>query len=906
MAYTDHFDTVQKIYIAYYQRPADPGGLLYWAQRVEAANGDIKAVVNEFAKSAESDSLYGQITATTIGSAIEAAYTALFGAVHSAGKDFYVGEFTAGRLGAGDIVWAILAGALNDDAVAVSNKLEVAKLFTRLVDGREFTNPAFGSGNDFDVTYNGSKAVAARNILNTVTSASNTKLDLDQVRGELVDKIAQAGDPILQGLGNSKHFTLTPGTNIFNGGAGNDVFDAPLVNEVLSLDGSDRLDGGGGWDTLNAYFGKNTSVAQIPGSGVLTNIDEVNVYAEGNAELDFFKSNSTGVKVVRVNGGDLGGTYTNVTGAELTEVELFSTAQTNLIRNVDATGNLDTGTTLKKVSVNNIDIASSSFFRGNAIDDISLSNVRAVYNVTLVNGDSKDIKVKLSNVGFAADGSKVFGNLDFGKIAESATIDAFGTKNGLNNVKGSALKELTLNTTDRLDLADVRSLQKIESIDGSNATGALNIGSIAGGVVSTGQKVDIKTGSGNDVVYLQTVLPLGSSIDLGAGDDKILHVGSGGIATTIGSNTVKVDGGTGRNTVSAKLLNNSNSAQWYNFQIIDLQDSTAGVVDVGLLTNSKGIDTIIQDVAGSGHLTINDINTDSTFILKKNHTTDDLIINVKGALGYANDGFTVKLDGDSTGVALGTGSKGLRLDGVENVFIQSGGDVGATNKVNLLENTQLHQITITGDRDLTLTASATNGTSTLDKIDASGLSGKLKITVDSNFSTTSSAQIIGGSNNDTIIYGNSKGGITMTGGYGSDTFEINGTALYSAATIGAANANLITITDLERGEKVIVNTAKGANAGNNLASFTQVTGVNDSMTEVAAMGLFSNSSAAADKGLVQWLNYQGDTYIFMDGGASGYADDFLIKLSGVKDLTYSSHAKWEWNGGGTQMTLTLL
>ena len=35
MAYTDYFDTVEKIYIAYYQRPADPSGLIYWAARLE-------------------------------------------------------------------------------------------------------------------------------------------------------------------------------------------------------------------------------------------------------------------------------------------------------------------------------------------------------------------------------------------------------------------------------------------------------------------------------------------------------------------------------------------------------------------------------------------------------------------------------------------------------------------------------------------------------------------------------------------------------------------------------------------------------------------------------------------------------------------------------------------------------
>ena len=39
MAAADYFEIVQKIYIAYYQRPADPAGLKYWADNI-THNGD--------------------------------------------------------------------------------------------------------------------------------------------------------------------------------------------------------------------------------------------------------------------------------------------------------------------------------------------------------------------------------------------------------------------------------------------------------------------------------------------------------------------------------------------------------------------------------------------------------------------------------------------------------------------------------------------------------------------------------------------------------------------------------------------------------------------------------------------------------------------------------------------------
>ena len=49
---------VQEMYIAYYGRPADPGGLAYWSNRVAAAGGNLDAIIQEFGSSAESDELY--------------------------------------------------------------------------------------------------------------------------------------------------------------------------------------------------------------------------------------------------------------------------------------------------------------------------------------------------------------------------------------------------------------------------------------------------------------------------------------------------------------------------------------------------------------------------------------------------------------------------------------------------------------------------------------------------------------------------------------------------------------------------------------------------------------------------------------------------------------------------------
>src|SRR5690606_25363298 len=53
-----YHDEVQKIYIAYYGRPADPVGLNFWANKLSAADGNLDEIIDAFGNSAESTALY--------------------------------------------------------------------------------------------------------------------------------------------------------------------------------------------------------------------------------------------------------------------------------------------------------------------------------------------------------------------------------------------------------------------------------------------------------------------------------------------------------------------------------------------------------------------------------------------------------------------------------------------------------------------------------------------------------------------------------------------------------------------------------------------------------------------------------------------------------------------------------
>lgn len=159
--FSDYFDTIQKLYIGYYQRPADPDGLNWWATELSQAGGNVNAIIEAFATSPESKGLYGTIDSNTIGSVVESVYMALLNRpAEKEGKAWWVAEFNAGRVTSAQIVLAMLSGAQNDDLLTINNKLTAANRFTASIDAEP--ELCRYSGND--------DAQMGRIFLSTVTS----------------------------------------------------------------------------------------------------------------------------------------------------------------------------------------------------------------------------------------------------------------------------------------------------------------------------------------------------------------------------------------------------------------------------------------------------------------------------------------------------------------------------------------------------------------------------------------------------------------------------------------------------------------------------------------------------------------------------------------------------------------
>jgi hypothetical protein len=197
-----YFQTVQKLYLGYYQRPADAAGLLFWANALAQIDGThtgifsgdaILPILRDFAFSDEARSLYGgDITSANISTVITSIYWGLFNRdPDPGGLAFYINGFNSGGETPATILWSVMNGAQNSDSLSIANKVAAAMSFTRVID------PDL-DGQNFQVTYAGNAdAQKARAFLGVVTEDVATIPALAQVTTWMKTNIADPGDPIL-------------------------------------------------------------------------------------------------------------------------------------------------------------------------------------------------------------------------------------------------------------------------------------------------------------------------------------------------------------------------------------------------------------------------------------------------------------------------------------------------------------------------------------------------------------------------------------------------------------------------------------------------------------------------------------------------------------------------------------
>lgn len=128
----NYVSKVQELYVAYFSRPADPGGLQFWADHLENQVVTYDQIAAAFAQTAEYKAAYFE---TDHGVLVQEIYDNLFGrGPEPTGLDFWVRALDSGAMTVDNMVTMVAAGAQGSDQFAFNAKVGVALAFTDRID----------------------------------------------------------------------------------------------------------------------------------------------------------------------------------------------------------------------------------------------------------------------------------------------------------------------------------------------------------------------------------------------------------------------------------------------------------------------------------------------------------------------------------------------------------------------------------------------------------------------------------------------------------------------------------------------------------------------------------------------------------------------------------------------------
>jgi hypothetical protein len=126
---------IQTMYIGYFGRPADPRGLAYYANILEQRGGDNGALMDDFWKSAESHGLYTQ---GSVADEITQVYEFLFGRpAETGGVSYWANMVASGQITVPSVAYAVAYNAQAADTAILEKKRSAAQAFMNALDTPE-------------------------------------------------------------------------------------------------------------------------------------------------------------------------------------------------------------------------------------------------------------------------------------------------------------------------------------------------------------------------------------------------------------------------------------------------------------------------------------------------------------------------------------------------------------------------------------------------------------------------------------------------------------------------------------------------------------------------------------------------------------------------------------------------
>lgn len=293
---------VQRLYVAYFNRPADPVGLAHWVAQLPASPTQAQLTTiagSGFSASAEYAALYAGQTNTQI---VNNLYLNLFGrAAEPAGLIHWAGRLTAGTETFASIALQLTYSAQGTDLTAINNKVTASTAFTTAVD----LSPEI-------IGYNGTAAAAsARTWLAAVTDVASTLTTATAGVDAAVAAAVLAGNT----TGGST-FVLTTSADTVSGTSGNDTITG--TNTTFTV--GDSINGGAGTDTFN-YISAGAIAAAAPVGATVTNVETVNFTSDAAITADV--TSFTGITTATTT--NAGANNVILTGAATTDLTVTNT-----------------------------------------------------------------------------------------------------------------------------------------------------------------------------------------------------------------------------------------------------------------------------------------------------------------------------------------------------------------------------------------------------------------------------------------------------------------------------------------------------------------------------------------------------------------------------------------------------
>lgn len=191
-------DPIQKAYIAFFLRPADPTGFNFYADIMARTGGDLSIMTAGFGTSPEYLQTYAGLSTPQ---RIDAIYQNLFNRpAEAAGLEYWGSRLDNGTFTINDIAISILVGAQNADALVVGNRVTVARPFTESLD----------TWSKVDAYSGLAAAQAARAMLKQVTDTPDSVFAATQTRADALKVIGVEGTTVWSSAGD--RLTLTNST----------------------------------------------------------------------------------------------------------------------------------------------------------------------------------------------------------------------------------------------------------------------------------------------------------------------------------------------------------------------------------------------------------------------------------------------------------------------------------------------------------------------------------------------------------------------------------------------------------------------------------------------------------------------------------------------------------------------